>query len=109
MTMKIKRLFAAVTSALVLVSGTAGMNICASDSEEEISGSTLENIDVYEELVIRVNNERAENGVEPIKLYPELCEAAGCDIPEDIITEDECVEALAKLFGGKAQQHIGGV
>ena len=34
---------------------------------------------------------------------------AGCDIPEDIITEDECVEALAKLFGGKAQQHIGGV
>lgn len=28
---------------------------------------------------------------------------AGCDIPEDIITEDECVEALAKLFGGKAQ------
>lgn len=60
MTMKIKRLFAAVTSAIVLVSGTAGMNICASDSEEEISGSTLENIDVYEELVIRVNNERAE-------------------------------------------------
>ena len=48
--MKIKRLFAAVTSAIVLVSGTAGMNICASDSEEEISGSTLENIDVYEEL-----------------------------------------------------------
>ncbi|HEZ7990279.1 MAG TPA: CAP domain-containing protein [Ruminococcus sp.] len=74
--MKIKRLFAVVTSALVLVSGTAGMNICASDSEEEISGSTLENIDVYEELVIRVNNERAENGAEPIKLYPELCEAA---------------------------------
>lgn len=34
---------------------------------------------------------------------------AGCDIPEDIITEDECVEALAKLFGGRAQQHIGGV
>lgn len=34
---------------------------------------------------------------------------AGCDIPEDIITEDECVEALAKLFGGKALQHIGGV
>ena len=34
---------------------------------------------------------------------------AGYDIPEDIITEDECVEALAKLFGGKAQQHIGGV
>ena len=74
--MKIKRLFAAVTSVLVLVSGTAGMNICASDSEEEISGSTLENIDLYEELVIRVNNERAENGAEPIKLYPELCEAA---------------------------------
>lgn len=34
---------------------------------------------------------------------------AGCDIPEDIITEDECVEALAKLFGGKVQQHSGGV
>ncbi len=34
---------------------------------------------------------------------------AGCDIPEDIITEDECVEALAKLFGERAQQHIGGV
>lgn len=34
---------------------------------------------------------------------------AGCDIPDDIITEYECVEALAKLFGGKAQQHIGGV
>lgn len=34
---------------------------------------------------------------------------AGCDIPEDIITEDECVEALAKLFGGRAQQHSGGV
>ena len=39
--MKIKRLFAAVTSAIVLVSGTAGMNICASDSEEEISGRQL--------------------------------------------------------------------
>ena len=75
--MKIKRLFAAVTSVLVLVSGTAGMNICASDSEEEISGSTLENIDVYEELVIRVNNERAENGAEPIKLYPRIVRGCG--------------------------------
>ena len=56
--MKIKRLFAVVTSALVLVSGTAGMNICASDSEEEISGSTLENIDVFEKEVIVTIEER---------------------------------------------------
>lgn len=93
--MKPNRILASLMSAAMLCSignfsNPSLVNAVSLDtpsvSLDTVSDTLAENWSVYEEVLELVNKNRAENGAEPLKLYPKLCQVA--EIRADELTND---------------------